>query len=105
MMRMYMLGKLSADDLAAGHEIQEVVAGIDKRLVSQLGRGEPPRHRHFDTVSAESDAVAAVDSVGALAARVASQRRRTSRASQESARSRSASLLPVPTRQIGRAHV
>ncbi|MCL4822483.1 MAG: DEAD/DEAH box helicase [Vicinamibacteria bacterium] len=37
----------------------EVVAGIDKRLVSQRGPGEPPRHRHFDSVSAESDAVAA----------------------------------------------
>ncbi|MCM2257918.1 MAG: ATP-dependent helicase [Vicinamibacteria bacterium] len=45
----------------------EVVAGIDKRLVSQLGRGEPPRHRHFDTVSAESDAVAA--EIEALVAR------------------------------------
>jgi len=36
----------------------EVVAGIDKRLRSTRGEGRPVHHRHFDTVSAESDAVA-----------------------------------------------
>ena len=38
----------------------EVVAGIDKRLRSQRGRGVPVSHVHFDTVSAESDGVAAL---------------------------------------------
>jgi len=38
----------------------EVVAGIDKRLRSCVGGGPPVRHLHFDTVSAEADAVAAM---------------------------------------------
>ena len=38
----------------------EVMAGIDKRLRSQRGRGTPVGHRHYDTVSAESDGVAAL---------------------------------------------
>jgi DNA helicase-2/ATP-dependent DNA helicase PcrA len=36
----------------------EVVAGVDKRLRAQRGSGVSVRHLHFDTVSAESDAVA-----------------------------------------------
>jgi len=36
----------------------EVVAGIDKRLRSTRAEGPPVRHLHFDTVSAEADAVA-----------------------------------------------
>jgi DNA helicase-2/ATP-dependent DNA helicase PcrA len=38
----------------------EVVAGVDKRLRSPRREGAPPRHHHFDTVSAEADAVAAM---------------------------------------------
>jgi DNA helicase-2/ATP-dependent DNA helicase PcrA len=38
----------------------EVIAGIDKRLRSERGHGVPVSHAHFDTVSAESDAVAAL---------------------------------------------
>ena len=38
----------------------EIIAGVDKRLRSSRGRGEPVRHLHFDTVSAEADAVAAL---------------------------------------------
>ncbi|MCU0241909.1 MAG: ATP-dependent helicase, partial [Vicinamibacteria bacterium] len=38
----------------------EVIAGIDKRLRSARGAGEEVRHLSFDTVSAESDAVAAM---------------------------------------------
>jgi DNA helicase-2/ATP-dependent DNA helicase PcrA len=36
----------------------EVMAGIDKRLRSSRPPGPPVRHFHFDTVSAEADAVA-----------------------------------------------
>jgi len=36
----------------------EVLAGIDKRLRSTRPGGPPVRHHHFDTVSAEADAVA-----------------------------------------------
>src|SRR6266704_3288857 len=36
----------------------EVLAGIDKRLRSTRPGGPPVRHLHFDTVSAEADAVA-----------------------------------------------
>src|SRR5262245_46914871 len=36
----------------------EVVAGVDKRLRSTRGAGPPVVHEHFDTVSAEADAVA-----------------------------------------------
>ncbi len=36
----------------------EVMAGIDKRLVSTRGSGPPVVHRRFDTVSAEADWVA-----------------------------------------------
>jgi DNA helicase-2/ATP-dependent DNA helicase PcrA len=36
----------------------EVAASIDKRLRATVGRGEPPRHLAFDTVSTESDHVA-----------------------------------------------
>jgi DNA helicase-2/ATP-dependent DNA helicase PcrA len=36
----------------------EVLAGIDKRLRSARPGGPPVRHHHFDTVSAEADAVA-----------------------------------------------
>ncbi len=36
----------------------EVLAGIDKRLRSSRPGGPPVRHHHFDTVSAEADAVA-----------------------------------------------
>ncbi|PYQ17751.1 MAG: hypothetical protein DMF79_16770, partial [Acidobacteria bacterium] len=36
----------------------EVLAGIDKRLRSARPGGPPVRHQHFDTVSAEADAVA-----------------------------------------------
>jgi DNA helicase-2/ATP-dependent DNA helicase PcrA len=36
----------------------EAVAGIDKRLRSPRKQGAPVLHRHFDTVSAEADAVA-----------------------------------------------
>lgn len=38
----------------------EVIAGIDKRLRSERKTGPPVRHHHFDTVSAEADAVAAM---------------------------------------------
>jgi DNA helicase-2/ATP-dependent DNA helicase PcrA len=38
----------------------EVVAGIDKRLRAERSAGPPVRHRHFDTVSAEADGVAAM---------------------------------------------
>jgi ATP-dependent DNA helicase UvrD/PcrA len=38
----------------------EVMAGIDKRLRSPRREGPPVRHLHFDTVSAEADAVAAM---------------------------------------------
>jgi DNA helicase-2/ATP-dependent DNA helicase PcrA len=38
----------------------EVVAGIDKRLRSPRARGPDVRHRHYDTVSAEADAVASL---------------------------------------------
>ncbi|HXB56763.1 MAG TPA: ATP-dependent DNA helicase [Vicinamibacteria bacterium] len=38
----------------------EVVAGIDKRLRAERSAGRPVRHRHFDTVSAEADGVAAM---------------------------------------------
>ncbi len=38
----------------------EVVAGIDKRLRSTRGDGPAVRHLHFDTVSSESDGVAAL---------------------------------------------
>jgi DNA helicase-2/ATP-dependent DNA helicase PcrA len=38
----------------------EVMAGIDKRLRAPRGDGRAVRHLHFDTVSAESDAVAAM---------------------------------------------
>jgi DNA helicase II / ATP-dependent DNA helicase PcrA len=37
----------------------EVIAGIDKRLRSTRSAGTPVAHLHFDTVSAEADAVAA----------------------------------------------
>jgi DNA helicase-2/ATP-dependent DNA helicase PcrA len=36
----------------------EVAQKIDKRLISTVGQGEPPRHLPFDTVSTESDQVA-----------------------------------------------
>ena len=36
----------------------EVKAGIDKKLVGLSDKGEPPKHQHFDTNSAESDWVA-----------------------------------------------
>jgi len=36
----------------------EVIAGVDKRLRSSRREGPPPRHLHFDTVSAEADGVA-----------------------------------------------
>lgn len=38
----------------------EAVAGLDKRLRSARAYGPAPRHQHFDTVSAEADAVAAL---------------------------------------------
>jgi DNA helicase-2/ATP-dependent DNA helicase PcrA len=38
----------------------EVAAGIDKRLRASRAGGAPVRHLHFDTVSAEADAVAAM---------------------------------------------
>jgi DNA helicase II / ATP-dependent DNA helicase PcrA len=38
----------------------EVVAGIDKRLRAQRPGGPAVRHKHFDTVSAEADGVAAL---------------------------------------------
>jgi DNA helicase-2/ATP-dependent DNA helicase PcrA len=38
----------------------EAMAGIDKRLRSPRAGGPPVRHRHFDTVSAEADGVAAM---------------------------------------------
>ena len=38
----------------------EAIAGIDKRLRSPRREGPPVRHFHFDTVSAEADAVAAM---------------------------------------------
>jgi len=38
----------------------EVAQKIDKRLVSTVGMGEAPRHLPFDTVSTESDQVAAL---------------------------------------------
>ncbi|HEX9188538.1 MAG TPA: ATP-dependent DNA helicase, partial [Vicinamibacteria bacterium] len=38
----------------------EAMAGIDKRLRSPRAGGAPVRHRHFDTVSAEADGVAAM---------------------------------------------
>jgi DNA helicase-2/ATP-dependent DNA helicase PcrA len=38
----------------------EIIAGVDKRLRASRGRGAPVRHLHFDTVSAEADAVAAL---------------------------------------------
>jgi DNA helicase-2/ATP-dependent DNA helicase PcrA len=38
----------------------EAIAGIDKRLRSPRKDGAPVRHRHFDTVSAEADGVAAM---------------------------------------------
>jgi DNA helicase-2/ATP-dependent DNA helicase PcrA len=38
----------------------EVIAGVDKRLRSSRAEGPSPRHLHFDTVSAEADAIAAL---------------------------------------------
>jgi DNA helicase-2/ATP-dependent DNA helicase PcrA len=42
----------------------EVARQIDKRLVSTVGAGAPPKHLYFDTVSSESDRVAGIIAEG-----------------------------------------